>query len=395
MKRFKITGGEVITSGENLGQATVLVGDGRILGIEKGNVDDSSFETVDATGCYVMPGFIDIHTHGSGNHDFMDCTAEACRGIAREHARHGTSLMFPTTLASDTEELFRFLDVYDSVKEDTGGAAFGGLHLEGPYFAYAFRGAQDPKYLKNPTPEEYMPVLERSQDIRRWSIAPELPGALELGRLLSERGILPSVAHTDAIYEDVVAAYDAGYRMITHFYSCMNGVTRRNAFRYAGCIEAGYLIDDMTLEVIGDGIHVPAPLLKLILKNKPVGKIVLCTDSMRGAGMPEGTTSILGSLAKGQEVIIEDGVAKMPDRTCFAGSVCTTERLVRTMNRLGGASLPDSVMMVTENPARMMGVGDHTGSLKAGYDADLVICDKDINVKRTYSRGRLIFDTVL
>lgn len=391
MERLRIFNGEIITPDINLGTGTVLVEDGRIKAVEKGIIEAEGYEDVDAEGGYIMPGFIDIHTHGAGNHDFMDCTAEACIGIAKEHAKHGTTMLFPTTLASDNAELFRFLDVYDSVKDQTEGAAFGGLHLEGPYFSYVFRGAQDPKYLKNPSPEDYMPVLESGADIRRWSIAPELPGALELGSQLRDRGILPSVAHTDAIYEDIVEAYEAGYSLITHFYSCMNGVTRRNAFRYAGCIEAGYLIEDMNVEIIGDGIHVPEPLLKLVLKCKPMDRIVLCTDSMRGAGMPEGSKSILGSLEKGQEVLIEDGVAKMPDRTCFAGSVATTDRLVRTLHFIAGASLPDAVRMLTVNPAVLMGYGDRKGRIRPGYDADIVICDRKINARKTFSKGHRIF----
>lgn len=390
-ERLRIYNGEIITPDTNIGTGTILVEDGKIKAVEKGVINVEGYQDVDAEGGYIMPGFIDIHTHGAGNHDFMDCTAEACKGIAKEHARHGTTMLFPTTLASGNEELFRFLEVYENVKDQTEGAAFGGLHLEGPYFSYAFRDAQDPRYLKNPSPEDYMPVLESGADIRRWSIAPELPGALELGRLLDKRGIIPSIAHTDAIYEDIVKAHEAGYSMMTHFYSCMNGVTRRNAIRYAGCIEAGYLIEDMILEIIGDGIHVPEPLLKLILKCKPVDKIVLCTDSMRGAGMPEGSKSILGSLTDGQEVLIEDGVAKMPDRTCFAGSVATTDRLVRTMHFIGGASLPDAVKMLTSNPATLMGYGDTKGKIRPGYDADIVICDKKLYAQQTYSKGHRIF----
>ena len=388
--RLKISGGEIITSRRNLGTGSVIIEDGRIIGVEEGNAEVPDCKEVDAEGNYIIPGLIDIHTHGSGNFDFMDCTPEACQGISREHARHGCTLLFPTTLASDPGELFRFLDVYDKVKGHEEGAAFGGLHLEGPYFAYAFRGAQDPKYLKDPDPDEYLPILERCRDIKRWSVAPELPGGLEMGRTLASRGIVASIAHTDAIYEDVVEAWKAGYSLITHFYSCMNGVTRRNAFRFAGCIEAGYLIEDLALEVIGDGIHVPIPLLQLIMKNKSLDKIVLCTDSMRGAGMPEGTTSILGSLAKGQEVILEDGVAKMPDRTCFAGSTCTTERLVRTLCE-AGASLPDAVAMASENPARMMGFGDRKGSISKGHDADIAILGKDFSVKRTYVAGKRVY----
>ena len=391
MRKFKLSGGEIITPDRNLGSGTVLIEDGVITGVEKGMVKTSDFEVIDVSGLYVMPGFIDIHTHGAGGSDFMDCSLEACRAISAEHAKHGTTLLFPTTLASDNEELFRFLEVYENVKDSVEGAAFGGLHLEGPYFAYEFRGAQDPRYLKNPDPKDYLPVLESSGDIRRWSIAPELPGALELGRLMQSKGILPSIAHTSALYEDVIEAYESGFSLITHFYSCMNGVTRRNAYRHAGCIEAGYLIDGMTLEVICDGIHVPKELLQLIIKIKGTDKVVLCTDSMRGAGMPDGTKSILGSLEKGQEVIIEDGVAKMPDRTCFAGSVATTDRLVRTMHFLAGQPVTDSVRMLTENPAKLMGLGDRKGRIQKGYDADIVVCDKDLYARQTYVSGKRVY----
>lgn len=391
MERFKLTGGEIVTPDRNLGIGTLLVEDGKIAGVEQGYAEAPGFEEIDVSGHYVMPGFIDIHTHGAGGADFMDCTQEACRTISKEHAKHGTTLLFPTTLASDNDELLRFLDVYDAAKGSVEGAAFGGLHLEGPYFSYEFRGAQDAKYLKDPVPEDYLPVLERTSDIKRWSIAPELPGAMELGHLLSSRGILPSIAHTSALFDDVVKAYEAGFKLITHFYSCMNGVTRRNAFRYAGCIEAGYLIDGMTLEVICDGIHVPKELLQLIIKVKGTNKVVLCTDSMRGAGLPDGSTCMLGSLEKGQEVIIEDGVAKMPDRSCFAGSVATTDRLLRTMHFIAGQPLTDSVRMLSENPARLMGVGDRKGRLQRGYDADIVVCDKELFARQTFVMGEKVY----
>lgn len=391
MRKFKLAGGEIITPDRNLGIGTVLVEDGCIIGVETGLTEANDYQTVDASGMYVMPGFIDIHTHGAGNADFMDCTQEACLTIAKEHAKHGTTLLFPTTLSSDNDEMFHFLEVYEKVKGQEVGAAFGGLHLEGPYFAYEFRGAQDPRYLKNPDPSDYMPILEATKDIKRWSLAPELPGALAFGETLRENGILPSIAHTSAIYEDVIRAYEAGFTLITHFYSCMNGVVRRNAYRYAGCIEAGYLIDGMALEVICDGIHVPKELLQLIVKIKGTDKVVLCTDSMRGAGMPDGTKSILGSLKKGQEVLLEDGVAKIPDRTCFAGSVATTDRLVRTMHGIAEQPLTDTVKMVTTNPARIMGMGNRKGRIHKGYDADLVVCSKDLYARQTYVKGKRVF----
>lgn len=386
-KIIRIFNGEIITPERNLGIGTVIFSDGKIIGVEQGNCEVPDSISYDAQGGFIAPGFIDLHTHGAGGSDFMDCTEQDCLTIAREHLRHGTTLLYPTTLASDNQELLRFLDVYDRIKEQRAGAVFGGLHLEGPYFAYAFRGAQDARYLRNPAPEEYMEILDRSQDIVRWSIAPELPGALEFGDLLLKRGILPSIAHTDAIYEDIVEAVRHGFTHITHFYSCMNGITRRNAFRYAGCIEAGYLLDEITIELIADGIHVPAPLMKLAVKNKGVEKIALVTDSMRGAGMPEGK-SILGSRDKGQEVIIEYGVAKMPDRQAFAGSVATADRLVRNMYQLGERSIEEAVRMMSLTPATIMGIANRKGKIAKGYDADIVVFDGDIQIQQVFINGQ-------
>ena len=345
---------------------------------------------IDAKNSYVSSGFIDIHTHGGGGHDFMDGTVEAYLGAAEMHAKHGTVALLPTTLTSTFEELLKTFSIYkEAVKKNTRGAKFLGLHLEGPYFAYNQRGAQDPKYLRNPEPEEYNKILAESDDIVRWSLAPELPGAYEFAKVLTAKNILPTVAHSDAIYEEVVEAFNAGFTHVTHLYSAMSSVTRRNAFRYAGVLEAAYLIDDMTVEIIADGVHLPKPLLQFVYKFKGPDKTALCTDSMRGAGMPDGE-SILGSLEMGQKVIIEDGVAKLPDRTAFAGSVATADLLVRTMINVAEVPLVETIRMLTLTPARIMKIDKDKGSIEIGKDADFVIFDDNINVSHTILEGNVI-----
>ena len=166
-------------------------------------------------------------------------------------------------------------------------------------------------------------------------------------------------------------------------------MTRRNAFKYAGCIEAGLLIEDMDIEIIADGLHVPEPFLKLVLKNKSPDHIALITDSMRAAGTSD-KKSILGSLKKGQEVIIEDNVAKLCDRTAFAGSIATGDRLIRTMINIAGCSLPDAIKMATQTPARIMGASTK-GKLAKGFDADIIIFDKDINIQKTIIDGKTVY----
>ena len=348
-------------------------------------------EVINAGGLYVSPGFIDMHTHGAGGYDFMDGTVEAYLGAAKMHAKHGTTSLLPTTLTSTNEELLKTFSIYKEAKaKNTEGASFLGLHLEGPYFAYGQKGAQDPKYLRNPEPEEYNAILEASDDIMRWSLAPELKGAIEFGKVLRSKNILPSIAHTDAICEEVEEAFDAGFTHVTHLYSCMSTITRRNAYRYAGALEATYLIDDMTVEIIADGVHLPKSLLRYVYKFKGPNKIALCTDSMRGAGMPDGE-SILGSLQGGQKVIIEDGVAKLPDRTAFAGSVATADRLIRTMIGLADVPLEEAIRMITLTPARILKIDKTKGSIEIGKEADLVLFDKDININTTIINGKVVY----
>lgn len=391
METIKIINGKIVTGGECFAGIVVLK-DGVIdyVGTEDVQVSEDA-KIIDAQGCYVAPGFIDMHTHGAGGADFMDGTVEAYLTAARTHAIHGTTLLYPTTLTSTNEALYGSFDTYLKAEEmNTEGAKFGGMHLEGPYFSPVFAGAQDPRYLRNPRPEEYMEILDRCPKLARWSFAPELEGSEEFAAELKKRGIVASIGHTNALFSECDAAYKAGANLMTHFYSCMTTVTRRNAYRYAGTVEYGYIQDGMNVEIIADGIHVPQDLLHLLLKIKGVERIALVTDSMRGAGMPEGP-SILGGLESGQEVIVEDGVAKLLDRSAFAGSVATADRLVRTMTQIAGCSMPDAVRMITENPARIMGISDRKGSLKAGMDADVVIFDENVNIKNTIIEGKIVY----
>lgn len=369
----------------------LLIEDGKIAALGKGNAGVAADETTDAAGVYVSPGLIDLHTHGAGGADFMDGTVEAYLTASKMQARHGATLVFPTTLTSTNEILFESFSTYEkALKENREGAAFGGMHLEGPYFSAKQGGAQDPRYLRNPRPEEYLDILSRTDHIARWSFAPELDGATEFAAELSRRGIVASIGHTDATFEDCDAAFHSGSHLMTHFFSCMSTIIRRNAYRVAGVLEYGYYQKGMTLEIIADGDHVPESLLRMILSVKGVDRIVLVTDSMRAAGMPEGP-SILGGLADGQNVFVEKGVAFLPDRSGFAGSVATADRLIRTMVRKAGCSVAEAVRMASYNPAREMGLLSRKGSLEVGKDADVILFDADINILYTIVGGKFIY----
>lgn len=390
----KIFNGKILTPHRIIRDGCVIIENGIIREVSEKNIEVSDAIQIDAHGKYIAPGFIDLHIHGGGGADFMDGTEEAFLTIAETHAKYGTTSMVPTTLTSEKEDLLKTLDLYEIAnKNNTKGAQFLGMHLEGPYFAMAQRGAQDPRYIRDPDPEEYKEVLAHSSSITRWSAAPELKGAIDFAKYLKSKGVLAALAHTDAIYEEVLEGFENGYTLATHLYSGMSGVTRRNAFRYAGVIESAFIIDAMDVEIIADGIHLPAPLLKLIMKVKGPDRIALITDAMRAAGMPEGD-SVLGPLKTGLKVIVEDGVAKLPDRSSFAGSVATTDRLVRNMINMADVSLLDAVKMITLTPARIMNVHNRKGSLVAGKDADIVIFDENINVEKTIVGGRAIYDSL-
>lgn len=387
---LKIINARIITPDGILNGSALCVKDGIITAITSKDTETAAEILIDAGGKYLSPGFIDIHVHGGGGYDFMDNTVEAYLEIAKLHARYGTTAFTPTTLSCEQESLLKTLELYEQADPlNTNGARFLGMHIEGPYFSMEQRGAQDPRFIRLPDEAEYREILSRSSIVKRWSAAPELEGAMAFGKYLKSKDILASVAHTNAIYEDVEEAYENGYTHMTHFYSCMSGVSRRNAYRYAGVVEAGYLIDDMTVEIIADGRHLPAALLKLVYKIKGPDKIALVTDAMRAAGMPPGE-SVLGRLNDGLKVIVEDNVAKLPDRSAFAGSVATTIQLVKNMINLAGVPVVEAVKMMTATPARIMKADDQMGSIAVGKYADMVIFDDDINLHATIIGGKVV-----
>lgn len=392
-KKLKIINGRVILPQRIIDNASVLVENGIIKEVSEKKITAKSDVTVDAKGNYISPGFIDIHIHGGGGSDFMDGTVKDFLTIAETHLQRGTTAMVPTTLTAEKEDLLDILSVYRHADtKNKKGAQFLGMHIEGPYFALNQKGAQDARYIRKPDKKEYTEIIQKNGDIiARWSAAPEIEGALELGNYLTAHNILAAIAHTDAIYEDVVKAFENGYTLATHFYSAMSGVTRRNAYRYAGVVESVYLMDAIDVEMIADAVHLPAPLLQLVVKIKGPDRIALITDAMRAA-CQKTNTSILGSKKNGLKVIVEDGVAKLPDRSSFAGSVATTDRLVRTMHKMAGVALIEAVRMMTLTPARIMKIQNRKGSIVTGKDADIVVFDEDINVQCAIVQGEIQYN---
>ncbi|MBA4850188.1 N-acetylglucosamine-6-phosphate deacetylase [Emticicia sp. BO119] len=391
MRLTKIVNGRVITPHEILQNTTIVVKNGKIDRVFTQPIEIEEAQIIDACGNFVSPGFIDIHLHGGGSYDFMDNTIEAFQQIAITHAQHGTTAMVPTTLTSTKGNLIKTLETYElTTKTQYKGAGFLGVHIEGPYFAMSQRGAQDPKYIRLPDADEYNEILNRFPFITRWSAAPELPGAVEFGKVLHKNNIIASIAHTEALYADVIKAQEVGYSLMTHLYSGMVGVIRKEGFRYAGTVESAFLLDDMDVEVIADLKHLPVELLQLVYKIKGSDRMALITDAMRAAGT-NATTSKLGSLEDGLDVIVEDEVAKLPDRQSFAGSVATADKLLKNLVKNVGISILEAVKMLTATPARIMKVQNSKGKIEKSFDADLVIFDNDFNIRSTIVNGKVVF----
>ncbi len=372
----RIKNGKLILS-DDYSKEYLYIKDGEISAIT--NEELPFDKEIDADGNYVSPGFIDIHVHGGGGYEFVDGTFEAIKNAANIHAKHGTTTIYPTISAFDYSKTVNVLEAISKNKDNAEIVPhIYGVHLEGPYFSPKQSGAQDPSFIRTPDENEYTKLYNDYGDIiKRWSYAPELPDSDKFLDFLTEKDIVASAGHTDAEYSHIKSAYENGMKLITHLYSCTSTITRRSGFRILGVIETSYLYDDIDVETIADGCHLPPELLSLIYKIKSDEHICLVTDAIRYGGMDnvESETCANGNMP----YIIEDGVAKLSDRSAFAGSIATADVLVRTCVKKAGIPLSSAVKMITEIPARIMKL-DKKGKLCVGYDADIVIFDEDINV---------------
>lgn len=384
---IKIINGRIITDKIDKDSA-LYIRDGKILAITGEGIEAD--EVIDAKKAYVSPGFIDLHTHGAGGTDFMDGTPDDVRTALRTHAAYGTTAIMPTATTANPASFRKSIEDIGLVMEEKAQdlPEVLGAHLEGPYFSLEQAGAQAPEFITDPIKEEYEELLSQYKGIiARWSFAPERKGAAEFCKTLLKHDVIPSIAHTNATYEEIMPVYNAGCRLMTHFYSGMSLLTRKKGFRVLGAVETGYLLDDMYVETIVDGKHLPPELLRLIYKIKTSDYICMVTDSMRGAGVEGATEMILGPIADQRMAVIEDGVAKMPDRINFAGSIATTDRLVRVMHKEAGVDIVNAVKMMTEIPARVAGV-KHIGKLCEGYDADIVLFNDNIEIQKVLLKGK-------
>jgi len=380
---IQIYNGHVLTPEGWINGGSVVIEDSRIKEVSKSSHQlEGMDKRIDAHGMHVVPGGIDMHVHGGGGCDFQECTPEAFKTAAATHLRHGTTAIYATLSSSPIDMMERACAVCDELMQEPNTTIMG-MHMEGPYFNPSRAGAQMPEVIRVPNVQEYTHIVEDYDCMRRWDAAPELPGAVEMGKYVTGKGIVAAIGHTAAEYDDVKAAYDAGYSLATHFYNGMPGFHNVREYKHAGTVESVYLMENMAVEIIADGIHVPSTLLSLVYHMKGVERTALVTDALA-------VTDSDSEHAFDPRVIIEDGVCKLSDRSALAGSIATMDRLIKTMVRVVGVPLNDAVRMASETPARIMGIYDRKGSLQRGKDADVLLLDNDINLRGVFSMGEFV-----
>jgi N-acetylglucosamine-6-phosphate deacetylase len=359
----------------------LLLEDGRILSFAAdGTQAVDPRRTIRVDGGWVVPGFIDIHTHGGAGSDMMDASTDALQAMSSHLAQHGVTAFYPTTMSAPADEISHALEIFARSAPTIQGAAPLGVHLEGPYLSADYRGTQPISVLRDPDPEEYEPWLA-SGVVRLITLAPEIPGCLALIDRAVQTGIQVAIGHTQATHEQVAEAFDRGVRQATHLFNGMPPLHHRAP----GPVGAALADDRVFAQLIPDGHHVHPAVMKLVIRAKGVQRTVLVSDANRGAGMPDGTY-YLGAV----RVHTKDGVARN-DQGGLAGSTIALDRGLRIAMQAAGLSLPEAIPMVTSTPAAAMGIGARKGHLAPGMDADIVVLDDDLRVEMTIVAGKVVY----
>ena len=382
-----IKNAKIVTNDSVLDGASLVYEDGIISYV--GYDEKTADEIIDAEGSYLVPGFVDIHCHGCLGLAFNGASLDDVKTIADYHLSRGTTTMLATTSTSDMGEIEEAMQAIEEHLKTEKKTAIVGIFMEGPWLSPAQSGAQATVYMLTPDVNQLRALKKKYPSIMRIGASPELEGGAEFGRAGREMGLVMSVTHSDANFEETEKALYDGYNLMTHLYSGMKGTERKNAYRIAGAVEAGLYLDDMYVEIIADGKHLPYELLKYIYKFKGADKICLITDAIRAAGLPNGSTTTGVSKISKALVIVEDDVGKMADRKAFAGSTATTDRLYRTMADAIGRDMVALSKMASLTPARVMGFSDR-GEIAVGKRADLVMLDDNLNLQKVILKGDVV-----
>lgn len=377
LKQF--VNGRILTPKGWLDGGSIVTDGNRIRCVSNIDLHVVGAEIIDVNGGYIVPGGIDMHTHGGGGRDFIEGCEDAFREAVNAHLKHGTTSIYPTLSSSTIPTIEAACNVCEKLMAEANSPVLG-LHIEGSYINPKEAGAQNPVLIKAPVIYEYETLLSKYKCIKRWDEAPELPGSVRFIKTCNMHGVLTALTCTRATYKDVVEAHKAGMTHAAHFYNAMSVVYKEHEFKVPGTVESVYAMQDMTVEVIADGLHVPPVMLKVVHKIKGVERMALITDSLAYAASE-------GDVSAEPRVIMEDGVCKLADRSALAGSIATMDTLIRTCIQKANIPMEDVFRMASETPAKIMGVFDRKGSIEEGKDADIIVFDRDINLTYVMQMG--------
>ena len=371
-----ILASEQIVTADGVRPGEIVIVDGRIVAVRKRSEADG---VVDLGHCAVLPGYIDLHVHGGGGSQCNTDDPEEVLSMARFHARHGTTALLATTVAASIEQLEAALAAIAACASRSSGAAVLGAHLEGPFINPRRPGAMDPAMFIDPDQRSLQRLLAAGTGaVRMMTLASELPGALDMIRALAAAGIIVSLGHSDATYDETRAAVDAGARCATHTFNAMPPLHHREP----GLLGAVLDLDELTCELICDGIHVHPAALRVAFRAKGLFRSTLVTDAMQAAGMPDGEYRLGGAT-----VTVSSGRAEIPRDGSIAASTLTMDAAVANAVRFLGISLAEAAVLASGNPARLLGIDHRKGAIASGFDADLTILDDDLRACGTLVAG--------
>ncbi|MFN2475513.1 MAG: N-acetylglucosamine-6-phosphate deacetylase [Chthoniobacterales bacterium] len=375
------TNGRVVTPDGICDDVDVVIQAGKIADLTPRS---ARAEAIDLRGNYLAPGFVDLHVHGALGQDTMEASVDAFRAICAYHASGGTTSMLLTTATAPIKTISAVLQAVRACQGQI--PQLRGVHVEGPFISPERRGAQRQEFIRNPERALVDRLLEFSDVIRRVTLAPELPGAVEAIRMLVDRGIAVSGGHSDAWEEEARAGFEAGMRHVTHTFNCMSSARRREGQRVAGLLEFALSEPDIRCELIADGYHVSATLMKMLYRAKRADGICLVTDATAGAGLRNGEAFDLA----GVPCVVRDGACFLADGSALAGSSARMIDLVRTMVCDVRVPLHEAIAMASTNPARAAAPSGKS-SIETGADADLVVLSPQLDVLATYVAGEQIY----
>lgn len=376
----QIINGVILTPNGWLKGGSLILRDSKIFTVTEAQLPILGAKIIDAQGQYIVPGFVAMDVYGGNGHLFTECTKEAFDTITKIHVEHGATSIFPTIGPSSKEDIEKIISLCEELMKEEG-SPIKGLHLIGPYLSEKM--TKNRYKVQAPNKEEYTEIVNSTDIIKRWDASPELDGAMEFAKVMKKHNILTAISHTEAEFDKVQEAFDAGYTHAAQLYNSMPGFHKKKEYKYEGTVESVLLIDDMSTEVIADGKHIPATILRLVYKLKGVEKLSLVTAALAYAAYQ-------GEIPENDNIFIEDGVCKLKKDKSLVGSIATMDTLIKTMVKKAQVPLRDAIRMASETPAKVMGISDITGTLEDGKEANVVLLNSELDVTSVWVKGNRV-----